>query len=173
MTKPSTQRVGDNLEALASVANAEVEREWQRRVSLEARAFAIFTLNLAAATLYLVMQQGFSLAQPTPGSVIHTVLMVSLGAVVGSTVLAIVVAIPWGHTSLNGAVIQMLADKIDTLDEDYRWNIAKAQSIIIQATYKVNLAKAIVLIVAFCIVGIETIGLTIVLTNLEAVPRSP
>lgn len=105
---------GRNSAILLDEIRLEVDIAWQRKASLENRAFAVLTLNLAVATLYLAIRTQISIDEITVGSAAFWALAATFLFLLSSTIGAVVAVIPRGYPKMNIARMDWLASRIDS-----------------------------------------------------------
>jgi len=141
---PVTASRGINADILLSEIRFEVELAWQRKASLENRAFAVFTLNLAVATLYLAIRPQTKVDEITLGTWAAGCLIATFAFLIASMVGAVVAVLPRQYPQLSTSKMTILAGQTETnvpFDEVF----AKARLRNLQDVEKKNQTKAIII----------------------------
>jgi hypothetical protein len=156
---PETEaKVQANIAALSERVTAEYQTAWARKTSLESRAFALFTLTLGIATLYLAVREQLKLGDFPPGSLGFIVLTAALVLTGVSTLAAIIGGWPGYYADFKfGTFSDFLAKSYDpdVILEEGMLHLRIEQ---LEGTVRTNRRKAIWITIAFAAAGASVIG---------------
>jgi hypothetical protein len=158
-----TSRRDRNFEVIREEIQIEMDSIWARKVSLESRAFAVFTLNLAIATLYLAIRSQANLDTIYPGKPSFVVLIITFIVMGASTVLAILVALPGRWPGLGVPALDKLVKKSGSSPWPYDYVFAKAKLKRLERAREANQLKAKLMIASFITSGATLITFAVVI----------
>ena len=147
-----------NITALSERVAAEYETAWARKTSLEARSFALFTLTLGIATLYLAVREQLKLGDFAPGSLGFLALVASLTLTGLSTVAAIVAGLPGFYPDFKIGEFQKYIGLAFDPDIRIAEGLIHVQVEQLERTVRTNRRKATWIAVAFVFAGLSVIG---------------
>ncbi len=143
----TSDRVHDNLVALATAADREIDAAATRKASIEARALGIFTLALGVPTLYLLVRPPLHLGSRAGECLPLVAVWVGFIAAALALAAAIVVAWPVVITVLGPKDIQRLHRKVEK-DVWMEGLLLQVRADVLHSANLANQVKGIALVVS-------------------------
>ncbi len=166
MIEDAQERYQDNLAELSARLDSELQLAGQRKTSFENRAFAIFTLNLRVATLYLALKEPLGLATLTATAPFFPILIGTMVASAVSIVAAIVGAWPGLYPIFKPAGFTTMLDKVREDATDLRDDLMPKRIEQLRRVTATNRRKSVWICISLVLVGVTILGFAIILLRL-------
>lgn len=140
---------------LAAYVDSEFDYEWRRKTSLETRAFALVTANLAMVTLYLAVRAQSTLLAVIQGGAPRCFAVVAFALIAISTFAAVISAAPMRYAGPHPDAFQELANSLQSEKAaSVQKEIIEARIAQLSRAFEANNRKATYAVFAFiCTAG--------------------
>jgi len=155
----------EQLGPLADYVDSELAYEWQRKTSLETRAFAAVTANLGFVTLFLALSANVEFGLDSGTAEVW--IQIALGFVLLSIALAVLVAAPANYATPTLEALRSLytrASSGDIVRQDLKSEIVEARIFQLGSARKSNKRKAVFSAASFASLGAAACCLSIAFT---------